>query len=323
MIRSILAAALCLVACHTTPVPEPAPKAAKEHMLSLGTEREDVGLDVAIRVNDIPLFLARSRNETFFGEMTTTLKSYQVLHPYFLRGGPNVLTLTYTVSDGREGDFGPYAAKYLIADVGYEELDLVVPYTTFETRELAKPAVELPPESISGTFVVPQRLPEWRWLHGTKLTNDTATRDSLYDAYTRFWHDLDAADGKSQSYAPYAQVRYSIREFAQASEMRDGDYTAWDDFFKLASTRQTAYQKPVFLERLPEREATALRVFGNGTLAYLAVEPGSFFEHPIYIAIEGGAHDAPSGTMGPVSEIIQPWFRRDDNGAWVVDGMTR
>ncbi len=54
-----------------------------------------------------------------------------------------------------------------------------------------------------------------------------------------------------------------------------------------------------------------MQVFANGHLARLTWD--TIF--PWFI--EGGAHDAPRGQMGPVSVQFDVWFQLDDRGALV------
>ncbi|HSI04971.1 MAG TPA: hypothetical protein VLC93_10855 [Myxococcota bacterium] len=321
MLRTATFVALALVGCSRPPAP--GPPAAKAHMPSLGIERQDLGLDATVRINDFPVHLARLGQQSWFGELATSLQGYTVLHPYFLRNGENAFAATYVVSDGRCcDDFGPYAATYTITDLDYEHLSRETTLARFAIPALSKDEGALP-RTITGTFASTTTVPEWSWLHGERITDDTARRNSLYAAYAKLWQDLEGADGKSKSYSPYAAVRHDLREFATATEMLEGQYDDWDIFFDLAARRRTAFQEPIVLRELPERDATTLRVFGNGALAYLAVEANSFFEHPVYLELVGGAHDAPSGTMGPVDEIVSPWFRLDGKGGWMIDGLVR
>ncbi len=322
MTRIAIVVVCMLVGCANAP-PTPSPPAAKAHMPSLGVERKDLGLDATVRINDFPVDLVRLGHETWFGDLVTNLQEYTVLHPYLLRTGENAFSATYLVSDGRCcDDYGPYGATYTITDLDYEKLASETPLARFAIPPLTKGEGALP-RALTGAFTIATPLPAWSWLHGRPVTDDTERRNGLYAAYAKLWRELDAADGKTKSYDLYTRVRRDIREFASASEMLDGTYDDWDFFFDLAARRQTAFAEPIVLRELPERDATTLRVFGGGTLAYLAVEANSFFEHPIYLELVGGAHDAPSGSMGPVDEIISPWFRLDGDGGWVIDGLVR
>jgi hypothetical protein len=313
--RVLLATALVAAACA------PATAGKKPAVPTIIADLTE-GARVEIWINDLPV-------DQIDLQLPHNVPGMTDLPAYYLRAGTNTLRVRYN------GDIGGYPdlkLDLLVAQLSAAERKAEAAREPWEP--MARPSTVLAElvhaADFAGcadgnlsrsaceatlSFEVAARLPAWSWTDGaTKgdvITDTPETRASLRAAYEALRARLAGLDKDARSAA--SKLKKSLAAGMDAPARAD-----LDALFTLLRHRSSSVHEIIAEDDIiviDPGDEMRMELFAGGRLARL------WHGIPL-IYLQGGAHDAPSGQMGPYSVGFDVWFRREGK-RWVPAAIWR